>query len=191
MSLSAILRLGKNQKNTIGAFEIDVTVSEVHNRASQITSNPIENGVTVSDHIINDPKTVNLTGVISNTPLALFGLGSDDARVQDAFDALEEIYDSRLPFDLQTGFKLYRNCFFTSLTMPKVRAGELRFTATLQEINIVETQITQIPSSQLDAADAALSSQNDAGRQQGQAVTENQQKSILAGVGDGLRSVLP
>jgi hypothetical protein len=187
--ISALLRKRK-QPNKIGAFEIDVTVSESHGRSAQATGNPIEGGSIINDHVINDPKTVTMTGVISNTPLRTFGIGSDDARVQDAFDALEEIFDSREPFDLQTGLKLYRDCVFTSLTMPKTRAGELRFSASFQELTIVRTELATIPADALSPNDAAFSSERDAGRQQGIEPNEAQASSLLVNVTRAVRGLL-
>jgi hypothetical protein len=184
--MTSTLIRNRSQRNAIGAFEIDVTVSESHSRSAQVTSNPVEGGSTINDHVINEPKTVTLSGLITNTPLAVDGEGSDDFRAQDAFDALEEIYDSREPFDLQTGFKLYRDCVFTDLTMPKTRAGELRFSGTFQQLNIVDTEIAQIPADALLPADISAASERDAGRQQGQTPQEAQRQSILRGIAGGL-----
>lgn len=185
--ISALLKTGKTP-NAIGAFEIDVTVSEVHNRSASVTSNPVESGASISDHVINDPKTVTLSGVVSNTPLALFGIGSDESRSQSAFDALEELYDSREPFDLQTGFKLYQNCVFTNLTMPKTRAGELRFTASFRQVTVVDTELALIPIDAVSAADVQFSSERDAGRQTATTADESKSASVLKSLADGIGS---
>lgn len=171
----------KRNKNQIGTFEIDVTVEENHSMTSQVTDNPVEGGSTINDHIINDPKQITLTGVVSNTPIAIFGIGSSESRTQDAFEALEELRDSRITFDLLTGFKLYRNCAFTDLQMPKVRAGVLRFSAAFKQLTIVRTELATIPADAVE--DPELASGTDAGRQQTTAASDaqdEQARSILA-----------
>lgn len=172
----------KRNKNRIGAFEIDVTVEENHSMTSQITDNPVEGGSIINDHIINDPKQVTLTGVVSNTPIAIFGLGSSDNRTQDAFEALEQLRDSRTTFDLLTGFKLYENCAFIDLQMPKVRAGVLRFSATFKQLSIVRTQLATIPAETVSPDDPTAASLQDAGRQQTAAASaeQNRAASILS-----------
>jgi hypothetical protein len=48
---------------------IDVTLTENHNFESEVTDNPVEEGVVISDHIDLKPESLTITGVISDTPL--------------------------------------------------------------------------------------------------------------------------
>lgn len=50
-------------------FFIDVTLTEAHQSDSEPTENPVEEGVTITDHIDLKPVTFTMTGTVSNTPL--------------------------------------------------------------------------------------------------------------------------
>jgi hypothetical protein len=47
----------------------DLTLSEVYEETSEITSHPVETGVNVVDHVRPNPLTVSLQGYVTNTPL--------------------------------------------------------------------------------------------------------------------------
>lgn len=53
--------------NTVISF--DVSSKEGHSRESPATEFPIENGQVISDHIIIKPFKLELTGIISDTPI--------------------------------------------------------------------------------------------------------------------------
>lgn len=57
--------------NTVISF--DASIKENHQRDSPATEFPIENGQVVSDHIIIKPFALELTGIITDTPIG--GLG--------------------------------------------------------------------------------------------------------------------
>lgn len=53
-----------------GGFEIDATINEVHEFSATVTQSQIEDGSTISDHIIINPIRLNLEGVITETPIS-------------------------------------------------------------------------------------------------------------------------
>lgn len=53
--------------NTV--IQLDVSEKEDHKRDSPPTENPIETGQDVSDHIILKPFSLEITGIISDTPI--------------------------------------------------------------------------------------------------------------------------
>ena len=53
--------------NTI--IQLDASIKENHQRESPPTEFPIEDGTSISDHIVIKPFTLELTGIISDTPL--------------------------------------------------------------------------------------------------------------------------
>lgn len=57
----------QNGSNTI--IQFDASVKENHSRESPPTEFPLENGDVVSDHIIVKPFSLELTGIISDTPI--------------------------------------------------------------------------------------------------------------------------
>ena len=50
-------------------LQFDACINEQHGREAQVTTNPIEDGGVISDHIIVQPLGLSLTGVVSDTPL--------------------------------------------------------------------------------------------------------------------------
>jgi len=75
MALSAIL---SNQKKRVQfiqggntVIELDCSVRERHNWDSHMTEFEIENGQTISDHIVNRPAKLEIQGIISDAPLSL------------------------------------------------------------------------------------------------------------------------
>lgn len=57
----------QNGTNTI--VQLDCSLKETHKRSSPPTEFPIENGDDVSDHIIVKPFNLDITGIISDTPI--------------------------------------------------------------------------------------------------------------------------
>lgn len=179
-------------KNQIGAIEIDATLEETHERQTEITDHPVENGAFIQDHIINAPRRLTMTCMVTDTPLG----EESGLRAQAAFDALEELRDLRTTFTVVSGFRVYENMAFETLTMPKGREGALRFTATMKQITFTTGQVVPIES--VPRSDPKLRSGNvnnpdknangtNVGRQTPKAATPEQEqrtsvlKSILGG----------
>lgn len=172
------------QPNTLASIELDATLSESHTRQSSVTDNPIEGGSQIQDHITNAPRTLQLEGFVTDDPIVLLGLGADNNKVQTTFDALEQLFDDRQPFTVVTGFRVYENVFFESLTMPRRREGALRFSALLKQLTIVSAQDAALPEDQVAADDDGTQdvapASNDAGRQQSApAGAEQEEESTL------------
>jgi len=52
-------------------LKVDATIREGHDSTSQATKHGIEDGSEISDHIIKQPRTLTLTGIISDDPIDL------------------------------------------------------------------------------------------------------------------------
>lgn len=111
----------------------DTMVSEEHQYTSRVTYFPVESGTIVSDHILNQPTIVNLSGLISDTPLNLFFPSN---RSVAAFNQLIRIHEQRQVVDIVTGIKVYRNMALTLLDVPRtIRTGQtLTFNLQFQQI---------------------------------------------------------
>jgi len=66
---------------------------------------------------------------------------------QRAFDYLQELRDNRIPFSILTRLRKYENMIITNISVPQaaVDGGSLRFTAQLEQIEIVQTQVVLLP----------------------------------------------
>lgn len=123
----------KYAQSKVGVVVFDTMVSEEHRFTSRVTYYPVENGTIVSDHIINQPDIVVLSGLVTDTPLSLFAPFN---RSIAAFNALLQIHERREVVDVVTGIKVYKNMAITSLDVPRtIKTGQtLTFNIELQKI---------------------------------------------------------
>lgn len=136
------LLFGKKYARTaISGVVLDAVLSEDHSYNSRVTNYPVENGLIISDHIINEPDALQITGVVSDTPLSFLTLlanpiGVSNAPSVNAFNALVEIHNRRERITVVTGIKVYTNMVITSLQVPRnVQSGQsLTFVIDLQKI---------------------------------------------------------
>ena len=125
------------RSNVQGIF-LDVTVSEDHHYVSRVTQFPIENGRIITDHVINEPETLSLTGIVSDSPLAIL---SSFNRSTDAFNRLIRIHELKERITVVTGIKVYENMIMTSLNVPRnVETGQsLSFVMEFQKVILDST----------------------------------------------------
>lgn len=139
MTLS--LLFGKKYARTsIGGVSLDAVLDENHSYTTKATTYPIEDGRTISDHIINENETVEITGVVSDSPLSILSLFN---RSINAFNQLLQIRDRKERISLVTGIKVYTDMVITSMNVPiDLSTGQsLTFSITLQKI-FIDTSTT-------------------------------------------------
>lgn len=129
----------KYLKTKVATVELDVTVREEYAYSARVTTYPVEDGFTLSDHIINDPIRLVLEGIVTDTPIGIF-FGT--TRSIAAFNQLIEIYRRKELVTVITGLKQYSKMAITSLNVPRdIRTGQsLNFSIELQEV-IVDTSV--------------------------------------------------
>lgn len=151
---------------------LDAALNENHSLAAEATSHPIETGFSISDNIINQPRTYTLEGLISDDPVDVLQEGILDRTIgwsipdelksrlncnlmkssnskpsAATFHQLEEIFERRLPVQIQCDLKLYKNMVMTSLNIPRSykEARALRFNASFKQITIVDVEYIAAP----------------------------------------------
>lgn len=141
----------KRQGETDFAFSLDAVLSESHRFRSRVTTFPVESGSVISDHVINEPEEITLTGHVTNTPIqllggALSGAVNDD-RVQTAFDVLTALHEDSALVTVVSGLKVYEDMLITSLYFPRDRrTGQaIEFTVTMQKIVTAVFESTLMP----------------------------------------------
>lgn len=60
-----------NKEGNRELIVLDASVSETHVSTSKATRNPIEDGSDITDHVILDPDSLSIEGIVSDTPLSL------------------------------------------------------------------------------------------------------------------------
>ncbi|MEM0173063.1 MAG: hypothetical protein QXI16_00990 [Sulfolobaceae archaeon] len=138
--MSAIIGLLFNRRyyqSNIGGVFLDATISETHEYTSRATQFPVENGTMISDHIINEPVRLAITGIVSDSPVRYFSFFN---RSTDAYNRLVRIHELKERITVVTGIKVYNNMILTSLTVPRDNStGQaLNFVMEFQQI-IIDT----------------------------------------------------
>jgi len=141
--------------NFLGEIELDVIVSESAQASATITANPVENGADVNDHIIINPMTFSMTGVVSDSKVAILGgintieqiasgnaFTKEDTPSKEAWELLLELQAERIPFTLITNLREYENVVIENLStsQDKDTSNALIFTANMKEIIFVGSQ---------------------------------------------------
>ena len=194
--------LFQNQRASIGGFEIDATLRELHESNCEITDDPIEDGADASDHVQLKPKTVTLEGVVTDTPISTIGITNvqgimssvnsilgKSSRSMDGYDILLALQSKKQPFDLVTGLKTYKNMLIEELSVQRTKdtGRAIDFTAKLKEIIIVKTR--EVPLRPIASAGTIASETKDAGKvSAGAASTQVAGKtSVLRGILDKIK----
>ena len=161
-------------------FDAELTISELHERSSDVTEHPVESGARVTDHVVRNPDRLRLEGFVSDAGVAVFG--AQPGATQDAFEVLGDAHRSGMMFDVVTGYTTYENMVIVRLDMPRERPSSMRFNIEMVSIRVVESQVVEIDAVDEDVADLA-SPTNDVGRQptrEAGAQTQQRSSSLLA-----------
>jgi hypothetical protein len=144
----------------IGTIIPDVTVEEVHSDTLRITDHPVETGAAISDHAFHLPYEVQMRIGFSDSTHQAVGFVK---MIYQTFIALQQ---SREPFSVSTGKRLYSNMLIQSMQVTTDEASEysLNMTVQLREIIITNTQATQTPTAN-QATPSQTASQSDQGSQ--------------------------
>lgn len=127
----------------IDDFAIDAAIRISPSYTAQATSHPLESGAVMSDHIIEMPDTLTISGIVSDTPLGrvlLFRQNTSDPS-GDAYDFLVDLHkEKRLVAVRAEGYPDFESMGLIRLTPSSdSRSGEsLVFSATFQKMDIVD-----------------------------------------------------
>ena len=158
-------RISINPDGTENALTFDAVIREAHTSELSVTDAPVETGVVMSDHAFMLPDRLTVDGAFSDTPMFQEnavgnGVGvlvngdgikpaADNglARSANAWNVLTKLQAMAVPFDVQTGLKLYRDMLILRLSseQDKDTAGVLFFTADLRAVQFATSQTVTYP----------------------------------------------
>lgn len=169
---------------SVGGLVFDATFQEAHISELEVTDNPVETGVVVSDHAFMKPQKLLISAGVSDVILTQRGadqFASGDSRSQQAFQLLKQLQASAEPFDVQTGLALYHNMLCTAIrtSQDKDTANVFVFEAELREVLIVGTQVVTYPPRKAGTTKRQGSATTQKGEQQGSQVGTDKRASIL------------
>lgn len=152
-------------RTKIGDIEIDVVLTESSTDSAETTDHPVEQGFDVSDHARLKPVTLQITGIISNTPVgavqsqrvvSLGGgvtftsvsterVGGAIGFAERAAADLRKLLEARQLVTVTTSKRVYTDMMLTDLITPRDgKTGDaLTFQATFKRVRIVQNKTTR------------------------------------------------
>lgn len=221
MSLLSLLVSNQVEKSKVAALQLDALISVTTDANAEVTSNPIEDGSDVSDHVRLGNIQISIEAIVSESPVNLLAaagglaagaasnfLGSavggflttaavtaigsvagmianrrkDDIQYPEkAYNYLLELRKKRIPFTVVFNKKSYDNMILKTISRPeKAENGEsLMFTATLEQIQIVQTKTVLIPKQKIKGDRAASAASKVKTGKQGTEETTSKKSSLL------------
>lgn len=140
--------LFKSSQNKINDIKIDCFITESATATAEVTKNPVEKGADITDHIIINPMTFQIEGLVSNissglkeTIESLSSANPLTSKAKTAWEDLLELHASREKFTLVQGLMSYPDVVLVQLdtTRDKDTVNALRFNASLQQLIIAGT----------------------------------------------------
>lgn len=137
-------------QRSLGGLVFDVVLREAHEDGLVITEHPVEKGAPISDHAYSKPRSVSITGGVSDAGSAL-DLSSESSsggkRSVTFYEELLKLQASREPFEIVTGKRSYKNMLLETISVADegTSVDTLIVTADCREVTIVETKTTTIP----------------------------------------------
>ena len=146
-------------KKKIGSIEVDVFLTERFQRQAEITRYPVENGSSISDHIIYQPIGLDIDGLMGSG--YAFDIKDFFQSAIDTHESIITLMNSKTAFDVVTGLKVYSNMVIENYSYDRNAAngGSFEFSMSLKEIFIVSSQTIVIPNSKLSGADPVTKKQ--------------------------------
>lgn len=195
MMVVSLLFGRKYAQTQVSNVFIDATVSEDHSYNNRVTNYPLENGSSISDHIITEPFTLNISGIVSDTPLNILSIFN---RSVDSMNRLIRIVEQKEVITVVTGIKVYTDMVITSLNIPRnIQSGQsLTFNIEMQKLRRDNSTVVNIfPNNPFNKSDNVIpreivaDSQNYPFLQQDPPFSLKDQAS--SGVDAGIQSLLP
>lgn len=129
-------------------LSLDCLVNEAANFSFDPTKSALEDGSEASDHVIQRPRKLSVTAIISDTPLPNSNVASSanfngPTPSQQAYSWLKTLAQNRVPFDFVGGLDVYKNMVITSFDPSRnAKTGDaLRFNCEMTEIIVVADQV--------------------------------------------------
>ena len=129
---------------SIGDMYFNAIVSSSHSLECTLAQHTLENGVTVTDHVILNPRKLSVSVDISNALGDKNGSGAGTWPIR-ALQAIEKAWRNREPFTVITHHGIYDNMVIESGTFTEndVEAGRLTGQISLQQLMFSVIQVGQ------------------------------------------------
>ena len=184
--------------NPPAGARLDASVSESHVDSAEIVSHPVEIGIDVSDHIRRLPRTLEINGVVTNTPVifaaslqslspanspAIGALAPSSDRVSAGYDSLRKCMENGYLLLVSTSLRTYVNMAIESIAVRReaTTGNILDCTITLREVLLAFSLAEDVPVP-VDKANQAAKNAGKKGKEVGssaQDATAQQSASVF------------
>jgi len=144
----------------IASLEFDVLIEEAHEWSADITTNPVEVGSPVADHILLNPDRFRVTAMVSDSSLTGSFYDNVTRRIvnqsqesqtetttQLTFNLLRNMFEDRQTLIVYTKYRTYTDMAISSIGIPRSSANgdSIQFSVEFTNIRIVSTQTVKVP----------------------------------------------
>lgn len=137
-------------KTNIGGFFFDAYLRLDHTRKTKITQHPVETGAAITDHAYIEPAELIIEVGMSDACISFIQgqFNQKYTRSVSAIDTLWKLQEQRIPMDVLTRLKLYKNMLIEVISVPDdwQTLNGLRATVTLREIIVVGVKTVEMNS---------------------------------------------
>lgn len=172
---------------TIWGIEFDALIEESKQLDTTIPSYPVEDGFSVSDTIINEPLTLNLTLYVTNTPVTwLYRHGTSTNRVQKICEEIEAKWMEKKLAKIVTPTAIYTDMGITSIGIAAASSPGYAKQITIEAKKVTTTsrKTVLVPSTSTKSGTTGASA-GSASTENGSAEEAKNRKSILYGIAEG------
>lgn len=138
------------QPVSIDGIEFDALMGSTETYVASVPEYSVETGFAVSDTIILNPETLDMTLFLSDRPVTWakrFGTSGD--RVERVVKRLKDLYFKKELITVTTSSETYTSMAITSVSIPKVSSmmGAIEIPIKLKKVRVTATKTTTIPAS--------------------------------------------
>lgn len=134
-------------KRKIGPINVQVPINENTTDILTITKQPVQQGAAITDHSYKEPTIFSMTALFKDNSLISGLLNTFSGNgLSKIYKELLDLQNSRVPFDVVTPKRIYKNVLFATLSQTTDKATEncLSISAGFQEVIIVGVSTVQL-----------------------------------------------
>lgn len=187
---------GKQQRTSITLQEddtrvlsFDACISETHIGNAATTDHPVEDGADMTDHIQRTPEELQITGIVSDTPVLFLASiraepavtgGDSRNRAKDAYTFIKEIKDGGKLVSVATSLRDYANMAIVGLSVirDKDTSKVVEMAISLREVLIAITEQAAAPEPETNSRKKVVK-QGKKTKQAETAANQNQARTLL------------
>lgn len=157
-------------KTNIGGFFFDAYLRLDHTRKTKITQHPVETGAAITDHAYVEPAELIIEIGMSDACVSFVQgqFNQKYSRSVSAIDVIWKLQEQRIPMDVLTRLKVYKNMLIEVVSVPDdwQSLNSLKATVTLREIKVVSVKTVTMNSSPTTSTDPQKTATTNKGTQQ-------------------------